>query len=345
MKRSRLAQIHQLRAEIASLARDGDVDGPLAVEARLHLHDAYMDYDMDLDDGSRLEKLAFAELVAAFESRLRRLGPDHPDTLAMQYRVILEQPGVNAWSTSVVAALEELATAQERVLGPHHPSTLATLAQLWPGKTPSEQAALDHRIRRGWAQLLAERDPQFLEQALLAVAAIYETERPEQACQLREQAIDVRARVAAELSDRLGPVHPETVHSRVAHANLYAAFDAARSQEATRMIEQIVADHQRILGMNHPRTLHADVELARHYGWSDPRCLALSESLIDRLYAAAEPNYDDIKYIRHLLAAHHARTEGANAIHAFHARYPVPDDADDHVLPGTPDYSTIDDDL
>lgn len=345
MKRSRLTRIRRLRATIAEHSDDDE----RTIEARLRLVDEYQDNGYDDQDEPRWRGLANAELRHVLESRRRTLGLDHPDTLAIWYRLIMEaRGGIDNLPPAEVAQMEDIAAARERVLGPHHPDTLETLGRLLVLKGG---LGLRDRVTRGWEHVLAEReqrlgpdDPE-TSAARIELAGLYDDDRPEEARRLRSEVTDAFGRVAADLSNRLGPVHPDTVKARRKYANLYGIADTTRRDEATHMVEEITADHERILGSDHPRTLHAQVELARRYGWFDERGTALAKSLIGRLYEASEPDYEDISYLRYLIAATALKAGNRDEFAFVYARYTVPDDADDDLMPGNPDYPEDDDDI
>ncbi|XVV16185.1 hypothetical protein ACQP2X_18065 [Actinoplanes sp. CA-131856] len=354
MLRSELSRIRELRATISALVRDHGADDPRTIEARLSLAGLYQN-DLAFDDEQqRWEDLSYEQLLHVFHSRRRTLGPLHDDTLAVQNRLIIGREQTGHLEAVDVSVLRHLATSREQDLGSHHPETLRVLVELARRvrDREAECAALWDRIIDGRERLLAERERELgpddprTSAVRIRLAGDISEEHPEKALRLRRQAIASWARVAAERSRRLGPVHPETVAARRRHADLHSAFGGpAGPGEATRMIEEITVDHERILGLDDPRTMHAQVELARHYGWADPRTPAYARPLLDRLYTAPEPDYEDVTYVRYLLTVDRARVGDEAGMRALLDRYPVPDDSDDDLQVGDPDYPASDEDV
>ncbi|WP_369077008.1 hypothetical protein [Paractinoplanes lichenicola] len=62
------------------------------------------------------------------------------------------------------------------------------------------------------------------------------------------------------------------------------------------------------------------------------------------MYAAPEPDWDDVRAVLHYLSARHAQTGRMDEFHAVWNRYPTPDE-DERLAPGDPDYPATDDDL
>ncbi len=100
----------------------------------------------------------------------------------------------------------------------------------------------------------------------------------------------------------------------------------------------MAAESEREFGADDPRTLHAGVELARRYGWNDERGVTLAGTLIERAYARPEPDFDDIRHLRHLLGVAHRVNGRGEAGETLWERYPTPLDDDEDLQPGHPDY-------
>ncbi|WP_425581221.1 tetratricopeptide repeat protein [Streptomyces sodiiphilus] len=64
--------------------------------------------------------------------------------------------------------------------------------------------------------------------------------------------------------NHLGPHHPDTLLARGNLATSYA--DAGRTTEAIALLEQVLADRERVLGAEHPGTEATRAALARWLG-------------------------------------------------------------------------------
>lgn len=331
MFRSRLALIRSLLA-----ALDGrDEDDPGTWELRLRLADAYGDNQYEDRDQQRWEDREFAQVERVVASRARILGADHPLTLDARHRALrdLDQKP----DSEVRPLVAGIATGRERALGLSHPDTLDTLEQLrWWTPAP-ERADLDERITRGRERALTDRLGDDFEAmwARTRLAGWYDTAgRREDARRTLVEAVTAWTSVVAGRTERLGPLHPSAVEARERLAWLLNHRLVDGADGATRVMEELVADHERLLGPDDPRTLGARVRLARHYfSKIDPRATALAESLIGQV-----SDFEEIAFLRYVIAGHRLMAgRDAEALAAYQD-YPVPSDADEDLRPGHPDY-------
>jgi hypothetical protein len=343
MRHSELARVRDMQAALAAQEQQLGADDPRTVDSRIRLVEAYEQLPDHDDEQRSWEELAAAEMAKAVDSRVRTLGPNHPNTLTIRYKLAFLQYHLTmndvqhgaAGRADLVAALRGIADDRARVLGPTHPDTLQSWDMLSHHCPEPERPGLRERVVRGWEQVLAERerrlgpdDPETLA-VLLQLAAQYRNRRAEDAQKLAQRAVAGWERITAERTRRLGPVHPDTVAARERHLELHDAY--VRSGDGKRLFEAIVADHERLLGPDHPRTLRAQIKLL---GWSgmpgdeDPQCAALAERLIDRVQAVLGPDHEDFRKLRYLLMATYIFAGRPDAADAVRRHYPSPSDND-----------------
>jgi hypothetical protein len=228
--------------------------------------------------------------TALYQAALRRLGPDHPDTLATRGQLAGWRARVGD-TAGAVAVFEELLTDLLRVLGPEHPDTLTTRGNLaWlrgkAGDTAGEAAGAEELFRDRLRLLGPEHPDTLIARGNLA--------------RLRGEAGDAAGAAAAFdelLGDLLrvsGPDHPYTLIARGNLAHWWGeAGDAAAAAAAT---EELLTDQLRVLGPDHPDTLTTRNNLAHWRGEAGDAAgaAAAAEELLTDQLRVLGPNHPDI---------------------------------------------------
>jgi tetratricopeptide repeat protein len=334
-----LELIEDIETELADQERRLGEDDPLTVATRIRLGEAYSQLpgmDDEREDIRLWERLAVAAMHRAFRSRVRTLGLDHPDTLAVRVQlayarftaVMNDDRHNRAGKAALAATLRGVAEVRERTLGPDHPETLESWTVVLLVSRSPERERLQQRIVEGWRHVLAGHDhdpdhPESLEAMLRLANLVLDDER----LALRLRVAAGWARVAAERIDRLGPLHPDTLDARERHVTLHTAF--VRHDDGKVLYEAIVADHERLLGPDDPRTLHARIELLRHSGMPgnyDPRIIADAERLLDRIRTVLGTGHDDFGMLRYLLVSSHMIAGRFDAAEEVRTNFPSPSD-------------------
>lgn len=326
MRRSQLITIRELQAAVA--------EQPLDLDRRRRLAAAFWDVvDYDGPEIRRWCERAIAEYRQILEIQQNTPGTTRLELLRTQGEITgIRQFLDDVTREEVLAEWTETAAACETELGPAHPETLEALDRL-----VSEQPALRARITSGREQVLADRlqrlgpdHPDTLA-ARRELMLCYLPTRPDDAQEQDAEFFAGWARIIAERTGRLGPVHPETVEAREWRAMLVGRTPY---EEKVREMERIVADSSRIHGPDHSRTLHLQTRLVSVYRVTDEaRAAALAEQIIDLVYRAAEPDWDDVFALRGAIAMH-----DFGRFESLWSRYPIPADDDDHLFPDDPDY-------
>jgi hypothetical protein len=94
-------------------------------------------------------------------------------------------------------------------------------------------------------------------------------------------------------------------------------------------MEQIAADHERLLGPGDPRTLRALARLAFRYGegdWESPAAIALGERIIGDAYDVLGPEDQAVRGLCAMLFVSYTQTGRASDADALRARFPTPDE-------------------
>jgi hypothetical protein len=101
-----------------------------------------------------------------------------------------------------------------------------------------------------------------------------------------------------------------------------------RSHDEVALVEQIAADHERLLGATHSRTLRAQVQLASRYFEGD-HDIALAITLGERIIGDVHTvlGDDDMRTLRAVLILAYATTGRDDDAMALATRYPLPGDA------------------
>jgi hypothetical protein len=192
-----------------------------------------------------------------YQTALRHLGPDHPDTLAVR-AILAHCCGAAGDAAGAAAAYEDLVADFLRVLGPDRPHTLAARDNLalWRGEAGDAvgAAAAYEDLLADYLRVVGPDHPY-----TLAVSSGL--------ADMRGAAGDA-AGAAASYEDLLadylrvvGPDHPDTLTVRGNLARWRgAAGDAAGAAAA---YEDLLADSLRVVGPDHPHTLTVRGNLAR----------------------------------------------------------------------------------
>ena len=224
--------------------------------------------------GSMAELGLIDGAVANWESltatATRRLGPDHPDTLAARY-------GMAYWLGSagrVAEALHAMSTLLEdrgRLLGHEHPETLNSRHNLcdWQGAVGDAAAAATalETLLRDRLRLLGPDHPHTLMTRHSLARWKGVAGDPDGAVQEFEQLVADRTRV-------LGVDHPDTLAARHALACFRGAAGDCRNAVAE--LGALLDDKLRLLGSDHPSTLTTRHDLACWQGAGGDVPLAVS---------------------------------------------------------------------
>lgn len=208
-----------------------------------------------------------------------RLGPDHPDALAVRYHTAYWQ-GEAGDTRGALRGLADVLADQCRVLGREHPSTLRTRHNIARRRGAAGGPA---RAVAEFAELLAVRQRLLGPDHPLTLTSRHEL------AYWRGEAGDPAAAVAALrdlLADRsrvLGADHPETLTTRGNIA--YWRGRAGDHVGAVAALEELLDDRLRVLGADHPHTFTTRHNIAYWRGDAgDPTAAvaALEQLLADR---------------------------------------------------------------
>ena len=330
-------RVADLEAAVAQWERRAGTDDPETLEARVRLALAYRERGRD--------EAAVAELEQVVALGDEALGAGHPGMLAARHELALSYFHMSIWQHNPHGcrtrspAMELAADGRLGALGPAHPDTLASwesLALLY-----SRSGRRDDRGRMlrptGGRGLGAGRGGKGtpggrpMSRALESCRDAGSPPRtsasgePDDRRVIHERVIGSWGRLADARSRRLGPVHPDTVDAREHHA--YCHRLAGRGTDEVALVEQIAADHERLLGPGDPRTLRALARLAFRYGegaHDTPAAIALGERIIGDAHDALGPEDEAMRALRAMLIVSYAQTGRTSDAHAIRARFPAP---------------------
>ncbi|MFE6839665.1 FxSxx-COOH system tetratricopeptide repeat protein [Streptomyces sp. NPDC057705] len=253
--------------------------------------------------GASLGDCGQAAAAAAYFRRLtdttaRRLGPDHPDTVASRHE-LARWRGMGGDPAGAADAFAEVLADMERVLGPDHPHTLATRHEYarWRGEAgdPARAAEATAEVLADRLRVLGPDHPQTL-------ATRHEHARWRGEAGDPAQAADIFADVLADRLRVLGPDHPHTLATRHEYGRWRG--EAGDPTGAAEAFADLLADRLRVLGPDHPRTLTTRHEHARWRGEAgDPT-------------GAAEATADLLADMERVLGPDHPRTLTTRHEHA-----------------------------
>ncbi|GAA4547456.1 hypothetical protein GCM10023097_29200 [Streptomyces collinus] len=209
--------------------------------------------------GRSLGQVGQADAAAAYFNKLhataaKRLGPDHPATLAARHHQVIWQ--VEAYDRSGLDNARQLVSDRSRVLGPSHHETYSARHTLGLalGRFGNWEAAVAEleSLLADWTAILKPQHPVILK--LRHNLAMSRGEAGDSAGAVAEFEA-----VLADTERELGPNDPETLSTRHELARWQSlGGDPAR---AAAEFAQLLAARERELGPNHPHTLLTRSEL------------------------------------------------------------------------------------
>jgi Tetratricopeptide repeat len=237
----------------------------------------------------------FATLV---DEAVRRLGPDHPDTLRARAD-LAHWRGMAGDAAGTVTALQHVISDSLSVLGPHDPRTRAAQAELalWQGvmgDTASAVGTLEDLL----AELLRTLGPDNPQTLTVRGNLGYVLAEGKQWA----GAVAVLEKVLADQVRLSGPDQPETLVIR--HRLSCYRGEAGDPAGAVAALNDLVSDRIRVLGPDHPETLATRHELARWRGeQGDPQAaVAALESLLPQMVLVLGSDHPWTMGSRHELA-------------------------------------------
>jgi eukaryotic-like serine/threonine-protein kinase len=208
---------------------------------------------------SDAEVIRMAETAA--EGHGSRMGPEHPDTLALLGHLATVYRGAHRLSEAI-ALFKRVSDTEITKLGPDHPDTLKSLnnlaASYWDAGEYPEAIALHERVRDVQIAKLGPDHPDTLI-TLSNLALAY------QAAGRLPEAIALFERVRDAQIVRLGPEHPDTLTTLGHLAFSYSG--SGKLPEAIALFERVRDARIARLGPDHPETLITLNNLAGTY-WS-----------------------------------------------------------------------------
>ncbi|MFE7077443.1 tetratricopeptide repeat protein [Streptomyces sp. NPDC057620] len=268
-------------------------DHPDTLTARISMIASYT------EAGHTGEAITLGERVVDDCARL--LGEDHPDTLTARNNLANSyiDAGREAEATSL---LERVVVERERSLPEDHPDTLAARHNLslsyWEAGRTREAVSLLEQVAAGYERLLSEDHPDTLDARgnTSAFAIVRELSRRSRA-------------------DRRGVAARGILAARGGLAICY--WEAGRAGEAVALLEQVVADHERLLGDDHPDTLDARTTLADFYqkaGRAGEAVALLEQVVADHERLLGEEHPDTYTVRSHLAVAYRKGGYASEAI-------------------------------
>ncbi|MFF1713943.1 tetratricopeptide repeat protein [Streptomyces sp. NPDC058268] len=201
------------------------------------------------------QRTAVGLYTALVDAYKRRIGPEHPDTLATRSDLAWWR-GKAGDAAGAAAALAGLLPIQERVLGPEHPDTLATRSDLawWRGKAGDAAGA---------AAALTELLP--IQERVLGPEHPDTLATRNYLAWWRGHAGDAAGAAALAgllpIWERvLGPEHPGTLATRSDLA--WWRGKAGDAAGAATTLTELLPIQERVLGPEHPDTLATNNNLA-----------------------------------------------------------------------------------
>ncbi|WP_410790566.1 FxSxx-COOH system tetratricopeptide repeat protein [Kribbella sp. C-35] len=228
----------------------------------------------------------------------RRLGADHPDTLAARGSLAYWR-GEAGDAAGAAVAYEQLLADMLRVLGPDHPDTLTTRGSLahWRGEAgdAAGAAVAYEQLLPDMLRVLGPDHPDTLITRHNLARWRGEAGDPGGAVAAYEQLLADMLRV-------LGPDHPDTLITR--HNLARWRGEAGDPGGAVAAYEQLLADILRVLGPDHPNTLSVRGNLAAWRGEAgDAAGAAVAyEQLLPDMLRVLGPDHPNTLTTRHNLA-------------------------------------------
>jgi serine/threonine protein kinase/tetratricopeptide (TPR) repeat protein len=242
---------------------------------------------------------AAADLLRqAADGLSRRLGPDHPDTLATRNNLAVAYFAAGRMSDAI-ALHEETLKLRTSKLGPHHPDTLTSRNNLATaynsaGRT-ADAIALHEETLRLMTSTLGPDHPDTLTSRNNLAEAYGNARRMAEATAMHEQTLKLS-------KSKLGPEHPLslTVCSNLADAYLAAG----RTADAIPLLETALKGRTAKLGPDHPDTLASRNNLGNAYQSTrrTGEAIALLEESLERMTSKRGPDDPDTLTSRNNLA-------------------------------------------
>ena len=276
-----------------SLASEPDCPDDMAEVAA---HAAYMAARYQAEQG--FHSTAEAEFRKVLAARLRVLGPDHPDTLAIRH-CIARQMAERGDHAAAEAEYRDVLTAELRVLGPDHPDTLAIrhcIARQMAER--GDHAAAEAEYRDVLTAKLRVLGPDH--QSTLATCHNIAWEMAERGDHAAAEA-EFRDVLTAELRV-LGPDHPNTLTTRHCIARQMGAQGNHAAAEAE--YRAVLAAELRVLGPDHPNTLTTRHNIARQMAERGDHAAAEAEfrDVLTARLRVLGPDHPNTLAIRHNIA-------------------------------------------
>ncbi|GAB2647638.1 hypothetical protein GCM10027271_01470 [Saccharopolyspora gloriosae] len=240
-----------------------------------------------------------AEYFTALRSHaMQRLGPDHPDTLAIRHNLACWH-GESGDTAGAVGELEDLLTDRSRVLGVGHIDTLYTRHELARFREAVGDVA---KAVAEYEQLLAESTERLGQEHIDTLTTRHNLAYLKGSTEEGGAAIvDIEGLLADECRS-LGSDHFNTLSTRRTLANQLGKVGDV--MDAIAKLEELLVDQFRVLGPYHPRTLMTRNDVAYWRGKSGDAAGAVAE--FQELYADESsvlgPSHPDVLITRHNLA-------------------------------------------
>jgi len=214
---------------------------------------------------------------AIFADDPRRVGNDHPDTLATRQELARVWCNQGRFAEAEQALTSILAVHEEQ-LGSDHPDTLATqhaLALVWRNQTRLAEA------EQAYTSILAVREAQLGSDhpdTLATWQALAFVWRGQGRFAEAEQAL---TSILAVREEQFGSDHPDTLMAQQELARVWC--NQGRFAEAEQALTSVLAVREEQFGSDHPDTLIAQQELALL--WRDQGLLAEAEQALTSVLA------------------------------------------------------------
>ncbi|KAF9766796.1 hypothetical protein IL306_000734 [Fusarium sp. DS 682] len=200
----------------------------------------------------------------AVNTRTKKLGEEHPDTLTSMANLASTYWNQGRWKKAEeldVGVLETMKTA----LGEEHPDTLRSMGNLastyWNQGRWKEAEVLDVEVIETRKKTLGEEHPDTLRSMANLALTYWNQGRLEEAEELQVGALEMREKT-------LGEEHPDTLTSMANLASIY--WKQRRWKEAEELQIGVLETMKMALGEEHPDTLMSMANLASTY-WKQER--------------------------------------------------------------------------
>jgi serine/threonine protein kinase/tetratricopeptide (TPR) repeat protein len=203
--------------------------------------------------------IAAEQNEAARAIYLKRLGPDHPDTLLSMYYLAVNYAALGRHAEALQLRLETL-EKRKATLGPDHADTLRSMTGLANSYTDLGRHAEALQLR---LETLALQKAKLGSDHLDTLLSMFNLAINYDALGRTTDAFKLREETLTLMKAKLGPDHPDTLRSMNGLAASYAAL--ARHGEAVKLYEETLKRQKTELGPDHPDTLVSMSNLAISY--------------------------------------------------------------------------------